>query len=595
MRLTWRMKRLTIFTKLVLAFLIVISPLYVLGTFMNDKGVQIIRTDISRSLKQKVEYYLMSLETEIERITVLQREFMNDEDLQALSMLSERMSTYERLATMNRLQARLGLIKESSPYISQANVYIPPVARVISSDRAVSHLEREQLEQLKQGVLQSEPPFIANDDHLYIREYYPSAYNLATRDPVFVLEAEVSIPALTNFLQQLPGYDRGGAVMLNGQAPVVHETDRPAFQQIWQELQTYWAEDARGGGTGTHSERISLKDGVYLTVYVFSQKLNSFLIVYVPEDEVMGPIQKYRVYLWMISVVSVIVIVIFAYWIYRIIHRPLRKLVGAFRKVESGIMQVEIKHNSADEFHYLYEKFNAMVGHLNKLIYEVYEQKIHLQQAELKQLQSQIDPHFLYNSFYLLYRMTKANDNENATRFTKFLGDYFQYITRNGKEEVRLQEELHHAKAYTEIQSIRFQGRIQVEFEENPELCRDITVPRLILQPVIENAYKHAFDHDLDHCRLHLRMKEGMSEEGTPLLFLIVEDNGKGMSDQELREWQRLLKEEVQGKEVTGILNVHRRLRLKYGSVAGIRIEKGQTAGVTVTITVPMEGGHKEC
>lgn len=152
----------------------------------------------------------------------------------------------------------------------------------------------------------------------------------------------------------------------------------------------------------------------------------------------MGPLDHYQVYLYLISLCALIVIILFSIYVYRIIHRPLSRLVRAFRKVESGDLQVELTYKSSDEFHYLYAQFNNMVAHLKKLIFEIYEQKIRTQQSELKQLQSQINPHFLYNSFYLLYRMTKAQDFENSTRFTKYLGDYFQYMTRNGSEEVPL-------------------------------------------------------------------------------------------------------------------------------------------------------------
>lgn len=574
-------RRFSIFNKLVVAFLVVISPLYVLGSFINEKGAQTIKSEITNSLKQQANFYLMSLENEFERMAILQREFMNDEDLESLSMLAERMSNYERLSAMKKLHTRLSLIKASSMYISVARAYIPAVSRTVSSNRLVDLLDQVQIDQLKEDAFRSAPPFVYSDNRMYIREYYPTPFNLDKQNPAFILELEISIPALQRYLQQLPGHAGGGAILIHEDAVIVSEQDRLQDDHI-----------RKGAGDAKPSAdnvSLSLQNKDYLTVTMESAKLNSSMVVYVPEQEIMGPIQRYRVYLFLISGISLVTLIVFAYWIYRIIHRPLRKLVGAFRKVEAGILQVEIKHNSRDEFQYLYERFNNMAAHLNKLIYEVYEQQIHLQKSELKQLQSQINPHFLYNSFYLLYRMTKAEDYENSTRFTKYLGDYFQYITRNGKEEVRLEEEFHHVKVYTEIQSIRFHDRIHVLLQDVPERYRDLALPRLILQPIVENAYQHGFASSTENCRLVIRMEETRSTDGTPLLHVIVQDNGNGLTHEELEKWSQLFKLELPAAEVTGMLNVHRRLRLKYGEAAKLMVENAEPSGLTVTLVIPVE------
>ncbi len=573
-------RRFSIFNKLVIAFLVVISPLYMLGAYINDKGSQAVRSEITKSLNQQARFYLMSLEQEFERMTVLQREFMNDEDLESLSMMSERMSNYERLAAMKRLHARLSLIKTSSMYISAARAHIPPVARTISSDRLVDPLNQIQIDQMKEDAYQSAPPFIYRGDHLYIREYYPTPFHLGKQNPAFILELEISVSALRRYLQQLPGHNEGGAVLIHENGMIASDPDHALHAGIPGVMED--------GPVSTSAITQSLNDKQYLTITMDSPGLNASMLVYVPERQITGPIQKYRIYMLLISVISLITLIVFAYWIYRIIHRPLRKMVGAFRKVEAGVMQVEIKHDSHDEFQYLYERFNNMAAHLNTLIYEVYEQRIHLQQSELKQLQSQINPHFLYNSFYLLYRMTKAQDYENSVRFTKYLGDYFQYITRNGKEEVRLEEELHHVRTYTEIQSIRYRHRIDVEFEEVAEQYRSLIVPRLILQPIVENAYQHGFFHETENSRLVIRIEESISAAGVLLLHVMVEDNGIGLKEEDLLKWSQL-KQDPPADEVTGMLNVHRRLRLKYGEAAGLTVENIQPSGLRVTMTIPIK------
>lgn len=589
MRFVKTTKRVSIFGKLAFAFLLVITPLYVLGIYISNQGSTIVDKEISKSLQQQLQFYLLSLETEIERMVALQREFMNDEDLDELSMMHERMSTYERLSAIKRLQTRLKFIQESSMYIDSAQAYIPSVQRVVSSNREVYELNQIMLDTLKTGAYSTSHPLIFQGDELYVREYYPSPYNLEIRNPNFVLELKLSVPSLYRFLEQLPGYEQGGAALISESATIVSDKHHSSYQLISEKLKQHlWIEhpDSSGGDNAiTSTMRLEVDQEVLLTTFQYSPSLNAYLLVYVPEHEVMGPLQKYQWYMWVIFGIGLLAIPIFAYWIYRIIHRPLRKMVGAFRKVESGILQLKIKHNSNDEFHYLYEKFNYMVAHLNTLIYEVYEQKIHLQRSELKQLQSQINPHFLYNSFYLLYRMIKAYDNENAIRFTRFLGDYYQYITRDAQEEVKLQEEVQHVRAYIEIQAIRFGERIKVDMADIPESIREITVPRLILQPIVENAYQHGFQERYENCLLSIQFRSATTPGNQPIIIIEVTDNGTGMTEEKLEQLRRTFTYE-HDMEVTGLLNVHRRLRLKYGDLAGLAFERA-ASGLTVSLTIP--------
>ena len=118
-----------------------------------------------------------------------------------------------------------------------------------------------------------------------------------------------------------------------------------------------------------------------------------------------------------------------------------------------------------------------------------------IQRAELKQLQSQINPHFLFNSYFLLHRLIKSRNFERAVEISKNMGTYFQFITRNASDTVSLLREYEHAEIYADIQSLRFEGRIAVEVEPLPLCCQSIMVPRLIIQPSIENAFAHRLEN----------------------------------------------------------------------------------------------------
>src|SRR5690606_35238664 len=143
----------------------------------------------------------------------------------------------------------------------------------------------------------------------------------------------------------------------------------------------------------------------YLSTARISEKFGVVLITYAPEREILGPIKQYNLWYWALTISSLFVIIIFSSFIYRMIHRPLKSLLFAFKQVEIGNLRVHLKYSFSNEFNYLYVRFNDMVNHLNVLVHEVYEQKYRARSSELKQLQSQINPHFLYNSFFIIYRM----------------------------------------------------------------------------------------------------------------------------------------------------------------------------------------------
>lgn len=138
------------------------------------------------------------------------------------------------------------------------------------------------------------------------------------------------------------------------------------------------------------------------------------------------------------------------------IHQPLKNLIQNFRNIEKGNFDIALKYPLNDEFGYLYDQFNSTVHQLDILVHEVYEQQYRVSLSELRHLQSQINPHFLYNTYFILYRMAKLRDHENLILLANYLGEYFQFITRDGAAEIPFEKEAKHAKNYLDIQTMRF-------------------------------------------------------------------------------------------------------------------------------------------
>ncbi|BBH18853.1 two-component sensor histidine kinase [Paenibacillus baekrokdamisoli] len=581
----WRKMRISnvpIFPKLVITFLVITIPLFALSLVLNELGKQEVKNQISNSITTTIHYYFLSLEKELERIIRTQQEFINDDDLMQLSNEISIMSDYKRTKAINDLKKKLKSLKDSSIYIKDITVYIPSINGTVSTSNALdTPSTREEAEAIAKATYTSGIPITSWQHRLYLNLTYPN--NLMKRDgqikpPQFIQNIELSMEALTNALNSFP--QDGGAILFNDNWVIANDKYPEPLAEIRQKLDETIQQSA------VIKKQINVGKEKYIVIYDQSLFLDASLLFYFPEDIIVGQLKTYGTWFWLLVCSSIIIVILFSYGIYLLIHRPIQILIRRFRNVEEGNFNAALPTTRQDEFGYIHNRFERTVQNLKTLIDELYVQKIRLQQSELKQLQMQITPHFLYNSFFILHRLIKNDENETAELVSKNLGDYFQYITRNGLEEVPLEEEVNHVRSYVEIQNIRFSNRIIVEFEPLPERFRDLMIPRLILQPLVENAYEHGLSDIVTEGRL----KVGFTAEENKLFFS-VEDNGSGLTEERMAGMIRKLSFEYEG-ETTGLINIQRRLKLRYGERGGLEIMHGASGGLLVRIYIPNDKGE---
>ncbi|MCD9024226.1 sensor histidine kinase [Cohnella silvisoli] len=534
-------------------------------------------------MTSRVHFYMDSLETEFARMIRQGQEYIVDDDLQRLSIASEVMSEIDIWEATLRLKKRLELLKSSSPYIRNVSAFIPALDRTISSNEYISPMSKEEFQGMLVPPSRFEAPFLRWKDRIFFSFPYPDNTLMRGNPSLFVLSVEISKDKIAKALRGFGSDEQGGVVLYSGNPGWLVASDAGAA--------SFFEENLNPSGTyiGTGLESVKINEEKYMIAHESSPKLNFTLLTYLPEKNVLGPLKQYNIGFWLLSCLSVVIIVFFSYLIFRLIHKPLKKLINAFREVERGNLTVVV-NPFKDEFRYLYDHFNDMVEKLNVLVHEVYEQKYRIRSSELRQLQSQINPHFLYNSFFILYRMAKIQDYENIIRFTKFLSEYYQFITRTGVEFIPLETEVAYVKTYAEIQTIRFSNRIQVEFGEVPGHCLKVFVPRLILQPIIENAYDHGMENKLSNGKITVSF-----EERADSLVIAVEDNGESLTAVTLDHLATMLKLPADEVESTGLINVHRRIRIKFGAQYGLAFSRGMEGGLRVELLIPIkkeEDGH---
>lgn len=296
-------------------------------------------------------------------------------------------------------------------------------------------------------------------------------------------------------------------------------------------------------------------------------------------------ISQYINIIWnMVLVLTCVVEILISYVLLRrLIMKPLDTLTHAFDQVSCGDMNVEILYNNEDDFSDIYYQFNENTKRLNLLIEKEYKSQMEARIAEVKYLQAQINPHFLYNAFYQTYRLCRAEGGEESAEFALLLSGYFEYITHDSDKDglVFLSEEIKQAEKYVRIQQFRYADHIQFQVDISEEI-QMVRVPKLILQPIIENAVKHGFEEKTVRKDLLVRVTGKWVEE---YLLLIVEDNGTELDEIEIVELQQKLSfsDSLYGR--SGLVNVHARLKMT-SEDGGCNLAQSELGGLRVEMKI---------
>ncbi|HVA89762.1 MAG TPA: sensor histidine kinase [Chloroflexota bacterium] len=263
--------------------------------------------------------------------------------------------------------------------------------------------------------------------------------------------------------------------------------------------------------------------------------------------------------------------------------RPLRQLKRAMAQVEAQrdfATRVDVK--SEDEVGQLAHGFNTMIDEIQRLVDDVLRAQLHEREAELHALQSQIKPHFLYNTLESINMLALTHGDREVSRMVTSLGRLLRHAIGSGEPLISVREELEHVHHYMVVQHMRFGDRITITIEVDPQLL-DGLIPRLALQPLVENALTHGLEPRPGPGWVTVRG----SLVGSDLMFT-VEDNGMGMDAGTLAGLRARLEEDLprDGRSI-GLANVHRRIHLHCGMEYGLSVESLPGEGTRVIMRVP--------
>ncbi|WP_127579442.1 sensor histidine kinase [Paenibacillus koleovorans] len=571
-RFAMRMRRFSILGRLIVSLLIIIIPLYALNFVLNETSANTNKKEMTQNLQESSRMFHKLLETELQQISMLLNK--NTIKIALLMTGSEASGSAEELQLKMNIQNIVIEMQNASHYIRKAQAILPTMGSKVT----YNEFSRISEEDLPTFGLAPTRGFVNWRNGLYMTVPYLNN-GIDERRGVVVLAAQLDEPSIREVLNNVVGYEEGGAIWFDPE--MGWSVTSSGTHAIGAKLVDLLKQNVQNGGPLDNNPYITLDKRDYFVSYSYSSVLGTSMLTYAPTDIIFNSLKRYRLNFQIMSVLALGIIVFISIWIYRTVHNPLQILTKAFREVEKGRMDVSIRAINDDEFGYIYTRFTIMLGRLKETIHNVYELEIRNQRSELKRLQAQINPHFLYNSFFVLSRLVRRGDNDKATQFAQFLGQYFQFITRDHEDLIELERELEHARTYADIQAI-CHPRLQIAFAPLPRAYWKVLVPRLILQPLIENAYKHGFNEKYSNGEIAVRIETGRGE-----IRLVVEDTGQGIGAEELEQLKARL--DADDGDSSGLVNVHRRVRLYRGGDSGISISASTMGGVKIELKLRME------
>ncbi|WP_391559992.1 sensor histidine kinase [Robertmurraya sp.] len=301
--------------------------------------------------------------------------------------------------------------------------------------------------------------------------------------------------------------------------------------------------------------------------------------------------------MWLLLLITFVLILI-TYWFSLGITRPVLKLTQAANELSNGKFDVEIKVETNDEIAFLARTFDRMRNNINNLILEIknkaqlerelQENKILLQESQFRSLQSQINPHFLFNTLNTLSKKAYLEGSEETSDLLVSVAGLLRYNLKQIDRSVTLYEEVAVLKQYMDIQKARFTERLKLYLDVDED-CLSVRIPALTLQPIIENAVIHAIEPREEGGIIWFRVKDGED-----MITIEIEDDGKGMDKKKI---QQILEEntmEMEGHSTgIGFSNVVKRLRLFYGYDHVIDIFSDKGNGTKVVLYIQKEGVDK--
>ncbi|MEW9701988.1 sensor histidine kinase [Paenibacillus sp. SI8] len=577
-------KRGTLRSQLILGFALVTVPLVILLIWNNMYATKVVHSQVAQSNKNMLTMYMNQIDQVLEELDkYLYRTANQDSDLISLSAFEEDNpeSYYARIRTLNAMYLNTNYYKDADVLFAYSSRYADLLVApqpYMNNDRKESikaRLDKLMLDSTTRSSLQHSWQLIYQDQQYSLVRLVDTGYDS-------YIGAWVDINRLMIPLNLLHLGEQGQALFLSKEGTVLNALKDEEFEKSLKSID--WKVNVTAEDQPYQIVRLAEK---YLLVIQPSHHAEMYLSVMIPERNLLEGLAFFQRINYYVPVLALLILLLYLFFLERFIVRPIARLIKGMRRIYSGDLSVRFSDDRLMEFKVIGETFNNMVTQIEVLKIDIYEEQIRTKKAELKHLQAQIHPHFFMNSLNIVYNLAQTKNFELIQQMAIHLVKYFRFAIRTHLSSITLMEELEHIRSYLAVQQVRFPEHLSfhIDIESDLQNCR---IPPSTVQPLVENAMIHGFSiHSSQSFQIGIEVRPDPESEAH---FLVqVRDNGKGMTDEKLRQLQAQSYFEEEGSDHIGLWNVMRRCKLYYKSNVDIVLERVEPSGSLITLRLPRQ------
>ncbi|GIQ69626.1 histidine kinase [Xylanibacillus composti] len=567
--------RMNTFTKITVIIVMLLVPILAVYIYSNQTSIRVVEEQLIQSNFNRLSFFLRQMDNISEQIW--RSSYLMLEDPDAIRMQNQAMDNRTLVSLLSRqaVVEDLEKLRTSLPWDVELTIYAPETELVVTTTRKrdydFSYFESNYSLQWSYRLLN-----LNGENEAYMVRHMTKPFAMEMNQEAMGLILEVAVPEreIANLLEQLRADGPGEPIFYHMDYGAVGSPSAKAEQLASYEelLRTVVLQDQG-------HEIVEIGRIAYLMNYARSETLNWYLIDMIPLESIMQPIEHTMLLFYLTVALLLCIGLVCASLLYRNVQMPIHRLTRGVQRLRRGEYAFRLTGKIPDEFAYLFSEFNVMSSEIQTLIEKVYVEQINVRKAKLRQLQAQINPHFLYNNFNFIQSMAQMDNKEAVIAFTQHLSHYYRYTTRMGDGLTTLREELSLVQSYLEIHKMQME-RLAYDVDVD-EALMSASFPPLLLQPVVENAVVHGIENRLGDGYIRIR-----GEQTAQGFQLIVEDNGKGMTPMELRRQSQQLLQDSMEEEGCGLRNVHQRLQHMFDPRSGLALAESPFGGLRVTLQV---------
>lgn len=554
------MKRINSIYRIFVLFLIVIVGSFLILYWYSSANLKV---SLQRVAKIQMEYSFDQLDQKVKEIELEASAVLASEDMKLLQVaIVDQEDIYSYVMKVKTMQQIFQEKQKTNSGMAEFALYWPKTQKMVSSSSIYGSTgikEKKVLNNLKDGK------WIISENEIYFCKKYETKWAEDDDEPYLIIRMERDW--LYRIKNMASGFDGGGTLCL-------YDDKQSLFPVNSESAQIQGKMKELDNEPGMHE--LSIENGRYQVVTSDIAKNGLTLVTYYPLSKMLLPVNNITYITGAVLSVALLLGALYLLMYNRNILMQLNMLTYKLKRVEDGDWTTQITQLPDNEFYYVFDQFN----HMNELFNETLKEQELRMQAELEQLQLQINPHFLYNS--LSYIVIVAEEPDAVRGMAVHLSRYYRYCTKK-KMITTIKEEVSYARSYLEIMAMRKRIRYNIDM---PQDIGELPIIPLILEPLIENA----IEHGLEGCESAKQIEIVIRWTSDQDVSFSISDDGEGMTKEQiavLRE--RISRKERKEEESVGLWNVNQRLINYYSKSAELGFKRSRWGGLTVYFTIRPE------